>query len=79
MNFRHHNAQMAGRGSTELFAIIYFKNKEEKATGLVMNCKKNGLKVWIPKYGLEGTIFINNTNKVWTAVFLLLMMMMMKW
>ena len=64
MNFRHHNAQMAGRDSVELFTIIFFNNKEEKATGLVMNCKKNGLKVWVPKYGLEGTIFINNTNKV---------------
>ena len=64
MNTRHYNAQMAGRDSVELFTVIFFNNKNEKATGVVMNCKKNGIKVWVPKYGIEGMIFINNTSKV---------------
>lgn len=64
MNTRHYNAQMAGRDSVELFTVIFFNNKNEKATGVVMNCKKNAIKVWVPKYGLEGMIFINHTNKV---------------
>ena len=29
-----------------------------------MMCKKNGVKVWVPKYGIEGMVYINNTNKV---------------
>ena len=53
MNFRHYNAQMAGRDSVELFTILFFNNKNEKATGVIMMCKKNGVKV-----------YINNTNKV---------------
>ena len=64
MNVRHRNAQLAGRDSVELFTIIFFNQKNEAATGVIMNCKKNGVKVWVPKYGIEGTIFINNTNKV---------------
>lgn len=64
MNYRHYNAQMAGRDSVELFTIIFFKNKEEKATGVIMACKKNGIKVWVPKYGLEGMIFINHASQV---------------
>lgn len=64
MNYRHYNAQQAGRDSVELFTLLFFKDREEKATGLIMSCKKNGIKVWIPKFGLEGTIFINHTNKV---------------
>ena len=64
MNFRHYNAQMAGRDSVELFTILFFNNKNEKATGVIMACKKNGLKVWVPKYGIEAMVYINNTNKV---------------
>lgn len=64
MNFRHYNAQMAGRDSVELFTILFFNNKNEKATGVIMACKKNGLKVWVPKYGIEGMVYINNMNKV---------------
>lgn len=63
MNFRHYNAQMAGRDSVELFTILFFNNKNEKATGVIMMCKKNGVKVWVPKYGIEGMVYINNTNK----------------
>ena len=64
MNVRHRNAQLAGRDSVELFTLIFFNQKNETATGVIMNCKKNGVKVWVPKYGIEGTIFINNTNKL---------------
>ena len=63
MNMRHYNAQVAGRESVELFTIIFFSKKKEKAAGLVMGCKKNGIKVWVPQYGIEGMIFINHTNK----------------
>ena len=63
MNYRHYNAQIAGRESVELFTVIFFAKRREKAAGLVMGCKKNGIKVWVPQYGLEGTIFINHTNK----------------
>ena len=66
MNYRHYNAQIAGRESVELFTVIFFAKRREKAAGLVMGCKKNGIKVWVPQYGLEGTIFINHTNKAIT-------------
>ena len=40
MNVRHRNAQLAGRDSVELFTLIFFNQKNETATGVIMNCKK---------------------------------------
>lgn len=65
MNVRHRNAQLAGRDSVELFTLIFFNQKNENSYWSNYDIvKKMESKYGIPKYGIEGTIFINNTNKV---------------
>jgi len=31
--------------------------------GYILSVKKNGLQILIPKYGLEGTVYFNNTDE----------------
>lgn len=45
INYRHKNAQYAGRGSVQLNVLAFFKGKEEKTEGYVMGIRKNGIQV----------------------------------
>lgn len=57
MNNRHLHAQLAGRQSVELYTKLYFKEaKSERA--IIMRCKANGLIVMVPRYGLEGVVYL---------------------
>jgi S1 domain len=57
MNVRHTNAQMAGRASTELHTIQFFRGCETLADARVVKVQANGLLVFVPKYGIEGPVF----------------------
>lgn len=60
LNFRHKMAQYASRDSIDLHCQLFFQNKaitEEEA--FVLFVRKNALQVLIPKYGLEGTVFMD--------------------
>ncbi|ESN99274.1 hypothetical protein HELRODRAFT_189048 [Helobdella robusta] len=59
LNFRHRMAQYAGRASVALHTQIFFKNRVLDEEGYVLFVRKNALQVLIPKYGLEGTIFLD--------------------
>lgn len=62
MNSRHLHAQLAGRESVELYTKLYFKEaKSERA--IIMRCKANGLIVIVPRYGLEGVVYLSNNKK----------------
>ncbi|KAK8809491.1 hypothetical protein WA158_000434 [Blastocystis sp. Blastoise] len=63
MNLRHLNAQLAGRDSVQLYTYIYFNKRDETAVGICMKCWKNGIVVWIPKFGIEGPIHFTKGNK----------------
>lgn len=58
MNWRHHNAQMAGRASVTLHTLLYFKNRPTIDTACVIRVKSNGAVVLVPKYGIEGPVYV---------------------
>ncbi|XP_032512686.2 exosome complex exonuclease RRP44 [Danaus plexippus] len=58
LNYRHRQAQYAGRASVALNTHILFKNREEIESAVVLAVKRNALQVLIPKYGLEGPIYL---------------------
>jgi exosome complex exonuclease DIS3/RRP44 len=58
MNHRHRTAQLASRASTEVFTLIYFSNKQETAEAMVVAVKSNGVRVIVPKFGIENAITI---------------------
>uniref|UniRef100_A0A383VI63 Uncharacterized protein n=1 Tax=Tetradesmus obliquus TaxID=3088 RepID=A0A383VI63_TETOB len=68
LNTRHRNAQMAGRASVELHTLIFFKDNSVVADARVVKVKQNGLVVFVPKYGIEGPVYLtpkdaaNNAN-----------------
>jgi len=65
LNFRHKMAQYAARDSIDLHCQLFFQGKavtEEEA--FVLFVRKNALQVLIPKYGLEGTVFMDKQSAV---------------
>lgn len=68
LNTRHRNAQMAGRASVELHTLIFFKDMSVVADARVVKVKANGLVVFVPKFGIEGPVYLvpkdsaNNNN-----------------
>lgn len=61
LNYRNRMAQYAGRASVALHTHIFFRNKVQDEEGYVLFVRKNALQVLIPKYGLEGTLYLNNS------------------
>ena len=58
INYRHRNAQFAGRASVELHTLIFFRDKSFTAGARIMSVKSNGLVVLVPKYGIEGPVLL---------------------
>ena len=57
LNHRHHAAQLAGRASVELHTHIFFKEKRVTVDARVIRVLRNGVVVFIPKYGIEGPVY----------------------
>ncbi|CAI5449786.1 unnamed protein product [Caenorhabditis angaria] len=62
INYRHKQAQYAGRASVQLNVVRYFKGKVEICQGFVMGVRNNGIQVFVPKYGLESIIVLHNSS-----------------
>lgn len=63
MNFRHKMAQYASRDSIDLHCQLFFQGKAiEEEEAFVLFVRKNALQILIPKYGLEGTVFMNKQD-----------------
>lgn len=62
INFRHRMGQYAGRASVALHTLLFFKNKVVDEQGYVLFIRKNALQVLIPKYGLEGTVWLKSED-----------------
>ncbi|KHJ82604.1 hypothetical protein OESDEN_17702 [Oesophagostomum dentatum] len=45
INYRHKNAQYAGRASVQLNVLTYFQGREETCEGFVMGVRTNGIQV----------------------------------
>jgi len=58
INKRHHMAQMAGRASTELHTLYYFRDRVVNERGIILRVRENGVVVLVPRFGIEGTIFL---------------------
>ncbi|UYV79579.1 DIS3 [Cordylochernes scorpioides] len=63
LNYRHKNAQYAGRSSVALYTQIYFKEKPHEEEGYVLFVKENALQVLVPKYGLESTLYLSQPGQ----------------
>jgi exosome complex exonuclease DIS3/RRP44 len=56
INVRHRNAQFAGRASVEYYVGQALKGQNVDAEGFVMRVFSNGFVVFVPRFGIEGTI-----------------------
>lgn len=63
LNYRNRMAQYAGRASVALNTHLFFRNKTEEVDGYVLFVRKNALQILVPKYGLEGTIYLSGKNQ----------------
>jgi len=62
INYRHRNAQYASRASVNLHTHIFFRNKKTEEDGYILFIRQNAIQVLIPKFGLEGTLYIKNDS-----------------
>lgn len=62
LNYRNRMAQYAGRASVALNTHLFFRNRTEEVEGYVLFVRKNALQILVPKYGLEGTIYLSGKN-----------------
>ncbi|XP_035719355.1 exosome complex exonuclease RRP44-like isoform X1 [Vespa mandarinia] len=62
LNYRNRMAQYAGRASIALNIHLFFREKVKDEEGYILFVRKNALQVLIPKYGLEGTLYLNKTE-----------------
>lgn len=56
INFRHRNAQQAGRASVEFYVGQALKGRVLEEDGFVMRIFSNGFVVFVPRFGIEGLI-----------------------
>jgi exoribonuclease R len=62
MNLRHYNAQHAGRSSSQLYTLIFFRDKETLADARIVRVQANGLMVFVPKFGIEGPVYFETRD-----------------
>ncbi|EGG17841.1 exoribonuclease [Cavenderia fasciculata] len=62
MNKRHRMAQFAGRGSTTLHTLIFFKNRKTVEQAYIIRVKANAFVVLVPRYGFETTVYVSEPN-----------------
>lgn len=53
-------AQYAGRASVELHTQLFFRNRQVDEEAYILGVKKNAIQVLIPKYGLEGALYLKD-------------------
>jgi exosome complex exonuclease DIS3/RRP44 len=65
MNYRHKMAQYAGRASVNLHTQLFFRNRKVDEEAYILYVRKNALQVLIPKYGLEGNLYLDDQPYVY--------------
>lgn len=63
LNYRNRMAQYAGRASVALNTHLFFRNKVQNEDGYILFVRKNALQILIPKYGLEGTLYLSKKGE----------------
>eukprot|EP01130_Rhizamoeba_saxonica_P003870 TRINITY_DN1605_c0_g1_i1.p1 TRINITY_DN1605_c0_g1~~TRINITY_DN1605_c0_g1_i1.p1 ORF type:complete len:947 (+),score=208.29 TRINITY_DN1605_c0_g1_i1:29-2869(+) len=64
INRRHRMAEIASRDSTRLHTLMFFKNNSVLETARVLMIKRNGFSVLVPRYGIEGTIYLKKNGEL---------------
>lgn len=64
INYRHRMAQYASRASVNLHTHIFFRGKKSQEEGYVLFIRQNAVQILIPKYGLEGTLYVKSDMDV---------------
>ncbi|XP_065058694.1 exosome complex exonuclease RRP44-like [Rhopilema esculentum] len=62
LNSCHLMAQRAGRASIQLHMQIFFKDRAAEEEGYILSVRKNAIQVLVPKFGLEGTVFLSKQD-----------------
>lgn len=60
LNYRNRMAQYAGRASVALNTHLFFRGRTQEEPGYILFVRKNALQILVPKFGLEGTIYLND-------------------
>ena len=63
LNVRHKNAQLAGRASAELYTLVFFRDRPSEESARVVKVRDVGVVVFVPKYGIEGTVKLDGWTK----------------
>lgn len=63
INVRHRNAQFAGRASVEYYVGQALKGRVMDEEGFVMRVFSNGLVVFVPRFGIEGKIRVEEVSE----------------
>lgn len=58
LNHRHRMAQLASRASTEVYSMLYFADKYVEEEAVIVAVKSTGVRVLVPKYGIECAVKI---------------------
>ena len=64
LNVRHKSAQLAGRASAELYTLVFFRGRPTEEPARVVKVRERGVVVFVPKYGIEGTVRLDGWAKV---------------
>ncbi|XP_068123948.1 exosome complex exonuclease RRP44 [Hyperolius riggenbachi] len=65
INYRHKMAQYSQRASVAFHTQLFFKTKGiMNEEGFILFVRKNAIVVLIPKFGLEGTVFFEEKDRV---------------
>ncbi|XP_039289290.1 exosome complex exonuclease RRP44 [Nilaparvata lugens] len=62
LNYRNRMAQYAGRASVALYTHIFFRGQVRDEEGYILFVRKNALQILVPRYGLEGTLYLKNKD-----------------
>lgn len=56
VNVRHRNALLAGRASSTLYTMLYFRGRVVQTEALVIGVKANGLQLLVQEYGITANL-----------------------
>jgi len=62
LNYRHKMSQYAQRSSVALHTHLFFRHKVQDEDAYILFVRQNALQVLIPKYGLEGSIYLKQKD-----------------
>lgn len=62
LNYRHKMSQYAQRSSVALHTHLFFRQKVQDEDAYILFVRQNALQVLIPKFGLEGSIYLKEKD-----------------